>query len=340
MSARLLATIGAGLAARGETVTLACCRGSDAERELVRLFPGMPLRTVSGSLFPSRVARIRALTTALRPDVVLVHNERDGLAAALAVGRTAGVVRRLAIGERLETGWRTRVTLSRTRFVAMGDDTGPAVHGDKHVRTAVSWPGAPEPARDAGPFRTGSLAAPVIAIVAGNAANPAEHAAGAAALRAAARIVSRHPDLRVSLLGQASGLQALRVHAGALGLAERLVVVAVETLLAPGEFAAATVWVTAGGDEGAVAVVAAMMRRIPVIVPRGFDTAALVAPRITGFTADDTDLAGSVSALAHLMADTAEHHAMGAAAAARAERLHGWDAMLTRTMLAIARVAA
>lgn len=339
MSVRLLAGMAAGMALRGEQVTFICCRGSATEREITRRFPGLPMRTISGALTITRAVRLRALARALRTDVALVHTEHDAFTAALALGRTAGIVRRLGIGQRFTRSWRARITAARTRTLLMGDETGESVHLDTHVRSAVSWP---SPARDAEtdhPFGTGNVA-PVIAIVAGDAARTAQHAAGAAALRAAARIVARHPDLRVLLLGEAAGLQALRVHAGALGLADRLAVVPLDTLLAPGPLAASSVWVTAAGDEGAVSIIASMQRRIPVIVPRGFDTESLVAQRITGFIADDTDLAGSVSSLAHLMADNAEHQAMGAACAARAERLHNWDAALTRTMAALGRVAA
>ncbi len=221
----------------------------------------------------------------------------------------------------------------------MGDEIGGAVHVDTHVRTAIAWPthfaASSSAVGDAGQSPT-----PVIAIVAGDASNPVEHAAGAAALRASARILSRHPGLQVVLLGRQSSLQAMRVHAGAVGLAERLVLLPLDALLLPGAFAAAAVWVTTSGDEGAVSVAAAMLRRIPVIVPRGFDIEGLVAPRITGFVADDTDLTGSVAALAHLMADAEDQVAMGAAAATRAARLHNWDAMLSRTLDALARVAA
>lgn len=348
VSVRLLASIGASLSTRGEEVTFVCCRNSDTEREVARTFPTLTLRSLNGGLAARRIASLRRIVTELRPDALLVHTERDALAAALTIGRTGGVVRRLSIGQRLESSWRVRLTTSRTRFLAMGDEVGESAHLDKHVRTAVSWP-ALGLARDDratadsadNPFRSGpSAPPPVIAIVAGDASNPAQHAAGAAALRTASRIVSRHPELRVTLLGHASGLQALRVHAGAVGLADRLDVMPVESLLSPGPFTAAALWATGTGDDAAVGIVAAMMRRIPVIVPRGFDTEALVAPRITGFIADDSDLAGSVASLAHLMADPADHQAMGAAAAARADRLHGWDAMITRTLSVLARVAA
>ncbi len=339
MSVRLLATMAAAMAARGEQVSFVCCRGSATEREVARRFPALPIRTISGILTLTRVVRLRALARSLRPDAVLVGSEGDAFTAALALGKSAGVVRRLGIGQRFTRSWRSRITASRTRTLVMGDEIGESVHLETHVRSAVSWPSLPIEAGVDHPFGAGG-AAPVIAIVAGNAAQSAQHAAGAAALRAAARIVARHSDLRILLLGETKDLQALRVHAGALGLADRLTVVPLDTLLQPGVFVASTVWVTSAGDEGAVSIVASMMRRIPVIVPRGFETESLVAPRITGFIADDSDLAGSVSSLAHLMADNAEHQAMGAACAARAERLHNWDAALTRTLAALARVAA
>lgn len=345
MSVRLLASIGAALAARGEQVTFVCCGNSDTEREVARAFPSLDRHVIRGSLAARRIADLRTLVKQRRPAAVLVHTERDALAAALAIGRSGGVVRRLSVGERLESSWRVRLTASRTKFVAMGDDIGESVHLDRHVRTAVSWPltAMSALADTESQLRVGTVAPPaippLIAIVAGNASVPTQHAAGAAALRAASRIVSRHPDLRITLLGQPSALQALRVHAGAVGLAERLDVVPVDALLSPGRFSAAAVWVTNTGDDAAACIVAAMMRRIPVIVPRGFDTEALVAPRITGFIADETDLAGIVASLAHLMADASDHQAMGAAAAARAERLHSWDATIERTLAALASVS-
>jgi len=134
-------------------------------------------------------------------------------------------------------------------------------------------------------------------------------------------------------------MQALRLHAASVGLTEQVDVVPLDALIEPGPFNASAVWVTSAGDAGGVSVVSAMMRRIPVIVPQGFDTESLVASRITGFVSDDTDLAGSVAALAHVLADADAHQAMGAAAASRAERAHGWDAYLHTVQSTLARVA-
>lgn len=342
-SARLLVTMGAGLAECGHGVVVACCRNTASEREIARRFPGISRRPVSGGNSLSRGVSVRGLVRALQADVVLVGNERDQLSAALGIGRIGGVVRRLAIGERYAPSWRTRLANARSCCLLFGDEVGPAVHTELHVRNAISWPAHRPVVPGEPPLRLAPVAPPsVLAIVAGTATGSVgamEHAAGANALRAAARILSRHPGLRVLLLGEVSSLQALRLHAASVGLVESVSILPLDSLIEAGPFEAAAVWVTASGDTGAVSIVSAMMRRIPVVVPRGFDTEGLVAPRITGVVADDTDLSGSVAALAQLWADTDEHNAVGAASAARAERLHGWDAMMRRIEEALLRVA-
>ncbi|MES2523718.1 MAG: hypothetical protein V4617_13515 [Gemmatimonadota bacterium] len=342
-SARLLVSVGAGLAERGHQTVVACCRNSASEREIARRFPSMTRRAVSGGNSIARGASTRGIVRSLQSDVVLVATERDQLAGALGIGRTGGVVRRLAIGERYAPSWRARLANARSRCLLFGDEIGPVVHTELHVRNAVSWPPLRVAIPGESPLRLAPVVPPsVLAIVAGTATGATgamEHAAGAAALRAAARLLSRHPGLRVILLGDVSSLQALRLHAASVGLVDCVSIQPLDALIDPGPFEAAGVWVTASGDTGAVSVLSAMMRRIPVIVPRGFDTEALVAPRITGVVSDDTDLSGSVAALAQLLADTEEHHAVGAAAAARAERLHGWDAMLRRMEDTLSRVA-
>lgn len=345
MSARVLMTIGAGLAARDERITFACCKGTAAEAEITRRFPGIPLRRLVGDSFMRRVLAMRALARADDIDAVLVGTEADQLTAALAMGRRGGVVRRLAVGEQFAVNWRSRLAASRSRCVMMGDEAGVTVHVTSPVRTGIAWPRPLAQAGDAslalGVAVPGALVPPsVLAIVAGLSQVPAQHAAGAAALRAAARLMSRHEDLRVLLLGEIPTLQALRLHSASVGLADRVSVMPLDALIEPGPFSAASVWVTATGDTGAVSIVSAMMRRIPVIVPRGFDTEALVAPRITGFVADESDASGSIAALAHLFADNEAHAAMGGVAVSRAARLHGWDAMLARTVETLARAAA
>jgi len=155
---------------------------------------------------------------------------------------------------------------------------------------------------------------------------PVEHdERTAVALRAAARLVGRHPSLRIVLLGDLAALQSTRVHAASLGLTAFVQVASVDTLLMADEVEAAAVWVTADGDEGAIATIAAMQRGIPVVVPAALSCSSLVASRITGFVTSDVDGSLVVAELARLMSDRHEFEAMGNAARARAVRLNDWQ---------------
>lgn len=328
MRTRLLAMLGASLAERGVAVTFVCCRRSPTEQALAREFPSVPRRTVSSRSLLLRTFEVRRIARALRADAMLVQNTRDALVGSLSLPRGSTIVRRVPVGERAPHGWATRFAESRSRTVLLTGDGAPS-------RVGVAWP------RRTGVDATGSpdrTAPSTLAVIAGRSplarasgeVTAREHAAGALALRAASRLLSRHEELRVLLVGEPSALQPLRLHAGSLGLADRLSLVPMEALLSPGPFDAAFAWVTMEGDEGAVAATAAMGRRIPVVVPRGATIEGLVAPRISGFVADESELPSLVSALAHLIADGEEYRAMGTAAAARAERLHGWDAYVSR----------
>lgn len=339
MSARVLTCVGAGLAARGDRVVFVPIRKSDVDRFLARRFPKLPAHTVSARGGIALALAVRKIVQASGAEAILVGCERDQLTAALAIGRHGGVVRRLAIGERFIPTWRSKFAASRSTCLLMGDEVGADVHQDTPVRAAVAWP-RPQTLVPGDHARGSSAPSPsVLAVVAGDARVPAQHAAGAAALRAAARLLTRHAGLRVLLLGDTPAMQALRLHAASVGLTERVDVAPLDALIEPGQFTASAVWVTAAGDAGGVSVLSAMMRRIPVIVPQGFDTESLVASRITGFVSDDTDLSGSVASLAHLLADSAAHQSMGAAAASRAERAHGWEGYVHNVQAMLARVA-
>ena len=311
---RLLIALGAELAARGDIVTVACPSRGVLERSTEVWFPRLPVRGISGHGAFTRIASARGIVSALRPDAVLVQNESDALLAALATGRRGGVVRRWRVGEAAPDGqpatrtWRTRLAESRARLISWGRD-----------QIAVSWPG---------PALPGAL----VAVPSGDdvptalwIVPPAEHDERTAmALRAAARLAGRHPSLRIVLLGELAALQSTRVHAASLGLTAFVEVAPIDTLLLADDVDAAAVWVTADGDEGAIATIAAMQRGIPVVVPSALSFASMVASRITGFVLPDGDVPTIVAELARLMSDRREYDVMGQAARARAVRLHDW----------------
>ena len=314
-SVRLLITLGAELAARGDIVTVACLSRSLLERSVEATFPRLPVRGIAGQGAFARISSARGIVAALRPDAVLVQSEPDALLAAMATGRRGGVVRRWTVGEDAPDRqpaartWRTRLAGSRTRLTSWGRDP-----------IAVSWPGPPSRhARVDGPS-TGAVPSALWIVP------PAEHdERTAVALRAAARLVGRHPSLRIVLLGELAALQSTRVHAASLGLTAFVQVAPIDTLLLADDIDAAAVWITADGDHGAIATVAAMQRGIPVVVPAASTFASMVASRITGFVMPDADVPTIVAELARLMSDRHEYDAMGDASRARATRLHDWQ---------------
>ncbi len=319
-SVRLLITLGAELAARGDIVTVACVSRSALERSVEATFPRLPVRGIAGQGAFARISSARGIVAALRPDAVLVQSEPDALLAAMATGRRGGVVRRWAVGEDAPDRhpaartWRTRLAGSRTRLTSWGRDP-----------VAVSWPGPSSRRIDmAGASSEGpsNKAVPTALWI----VPPAEHdERTAVALRAAARLVGRHPSLRIVLLGELAALQSTRVHAASLGLTAFVQVASIDTLVLADDIDAAAVWVTADGDDGAIATVAAMQRGIPVVVPAAVSFASMVASRITGFVMPDSDVPTIVAELARLMSDRHEYDAMGDAARARATQLHDWQ---------------
>ncbi len=312
---RLLITLGAELAARGDIVTVACLSHGVLERSVEATFPRLPVRGITGQGAFARIRSARGIVAALRPDAVLVQSEPDALLAAMATGRRGGVVRRWVVGEDaadrnpVARTWRTRWAGARTRLTSWGRDP-----------IAVSWPG-PSSLRARRDAPTGTVVPTALWIV-----PPSEHdERTAVALRAAARLVGRHPSLRIVLLGDLAALQSTRVHAASLGLTAFVQVAPLDALLLADEVEAAAVWVTADGDEGAIATIAAMQRGVPVVVPAAMPFASIVASRITGFVMSDADVPAIVAELARLMSDRHEYDAMGDAARARASRHHDWQ---------------
>lgn len=321
---QLLVALGAELAAHGDVVTIACPSGGAVERAVVDAFPRLPVRAVTGAGTFARVRSLRGIVRALRPDAVLVEGASDALLAAFAVGRGGRVVRRVPVAlgpagrARDADGWRSRLAAGYATVTSWGRET-----------LSVSWPPPADGSRrgdgDAATVPTeharGTRAAALWIVP------PDEHDEHTAiALRAAARLVGRHPSLRIMLLGDVARLQSTRVHAASLGLTAFVDVLPLDALLHADRVTASAVWVTAGGDAGAIATLAAMQHGVPVIVPPALPSAAMVAARITGFVPDEADLAPTIADVARLLSDEHERHLMGSAARTRALRLYGWEA--------------
>ena len=330
MSTRLLLTIAEGLARRGETVTACYPRASATATGAESGFPKVALRSMDDGGFFSQWRALRRVVLATRPSALLVHGDRDILIAAFAIGRKGGVVRRAQLGEQVPRTWRTRAAAARTKVVLLdGHERAPRKHTDTSP-ALLSWPAPAERSVRASHVvgTVGAVAKPHPPLVIfpsrdANANTPV-------ALRTAAHLLTRNESLRVTLVGDETTLQATRIHAASLGLAERLDLISVDDFLYSETLDATAVWVTAEGDDGAIALLSAMTRSLPVVVPSGSNIESMVVPRVTGFVADGEDPTAIVAALARLVSDVAEQRAMGDAAAARASRVHGWSTWLDR----------
>ncbi len=320
---RLMATLAAGLSARGDVVALACASRSDTEQAIERTWPRLTLRALAGTGWFRQGMSLKGIVTALRPDALLAGSVADAVLAAFALGKRGGIVRRIATEERRQLAhedealpWRARFALSRATITPWGD-----------TALAVSWPVAGQ-AVSTEPMPADVHQLPVLpphlVIVP---AHPHD-ARTATALRAAAHLRTRHPDLRVTLVGDVAALQATRLHAASLDLTTCLEVEPLDLLLHHALQHASAVWVAEDGDAGAIAALAAMQQGVPVVVPQDCAFGELVAPAITGYAVPTDGGAAIVSDLARLLSDSEMRRSMGAAARARATRTFAWDSFV------------
>lgn len=261
---------------------------------------GIPVTTWPADA-PAR-ARRDALS-GLAPDGWVATTD-SALAQAAALARRAGrgaVIRRVAVGERMLGGrrrWFASAPLAAYVFAARGDAER-AVLPSGAVRGGIiePWVAPTTPRRPASP--------PHVALVAG-----ADVTAAHVALRGAAALLAAHPAVRLVVLGAAGRDDALRVHAGALGIGDRLVT--------GGDFdadpwlaTAAAAWVVAEGDDGAFGALATASHGVPVLAARGSAAARVIVPGSGGETIPGDEPLVGASVLARWLGDATLRRTLG-----------------------------
>lgn len=329
---RLMAHVGAGLAERGAEVAYL----TPASPEVQLLF-----QRIGETAWPFAFGRanpvaeylaVRRVLRAFQPDVALTDGEGDSTLVALAGRKRVGIVRRWRLDDRegARWGWPSRVASRLSRLAVLlpfGSDTLEFPPRVRVVRAPVSLPALPGGGKELAPDAQAPL---VIACL-----TDRDNMSTALCLRTVARLRVRQPNLTLLLLGKTAGLQSARIHAAALGLTECVRVQPASTLFEAVPIDVAALWVAIGGDEGALAAVAAMSRGIPVIVDRMSDVAPQVAHRLTGLHADAGELAPTVASIAQWMADPVSFRSACEASMARAQRFHSWQSFVDRVVEAI-----
>lgn len=333
--ARAFAAAARNLAERGYQVFYVCQPDSAVEQRVSGA--GYDVVPIRGRPGVRMAMRLGALIRERFLEVVVVHSEREQLAAALAcrIALRGAVVRRLGAGEPLTWGRRARLALrfaaSGTLLTRLDDDPPPMpnpppdgtiepVWGDLGIDitrhdAAVT---AARPMSRVGDTR-------VIACL-----SDARTSRGAVAtvLRTIALLAPRHPELRLVLLGAGSDDEDFRIHAAALGITKIVTQLGERDDELAVLRAADAGWVIATGDTAAFAHLDLMAMRVPVIADREPLALRYVADGITGLLLPPGDPPATAAALATFLAHDAQRLAMGNAARARVTREFPESAMV------------
>jgi glycosyltransferase involved in cell wall biosynthesis len=331
--ARLIAQAARGLAERGYSTTIVCMPASEVEHVLAGGGTEVVALSMQGGWI-ARSWRLRRILLDRFVDVVFVHTDREQRLAAFALrlGNRGGVVRRLAAGTRLlpynDGGVALRVAATTFLFSTEEARLESAVPL-RAVASVVAEVGTdprlhdgirPVPRASVG----ASGAARLIVCVTDGTARPRV----ANVLRTVALLAPRHPELRLVLIGRGSDGEEVRMHAAALGITP------VVTHLGQREDHLAVLraadigWVTASGDDAALAYLDFMALRVPILAERTPLAQHYVADGIAGVLLPPADPPAMAAIVAGYLAHDEQRTAMGNAGRTRVAREFGEGEML------------
>ena len=147
-------------------------------------------------------------------------------------------------------------------------------------------------------------------------------------VRVLAALVAEVTDARLCIVGDGPEREAVEALAASLGVADRLHVAGYRERL--GEwYAAFDAFCLTSANEGTpVAAIEALAAGRPVVATRVGGTPAVVEEGLSGYLADEGDVATLAARLAGLAADPAVRARMGADGAARMHELYGEERMV------------
>lgn len=322
--ARVFATVARALAERGHDTWFAIPSGSEVAREAVA-------RGVTVVALPERrhalgdAKRLRDQLPRDFADVVFVHDDREHLAAALAVrgAKRGGVARRIAAGERLSLSWRGRraQALVPTRYLYTSESP-PAGHAAPSgaltpMRAELGVEEVPPGAAAPDGMRVADLGdTPVLACI----ATRASLRRATNVVRAASLLAQRHAGLRLRVIGSVAHDEELKLLAAALGIARRVDWLGHPRDLTDALHGVLAGWVVADGDDAALGALDLMAHGVAVLAERGSIAARYVSHGIQGTLMASLDPPLMAAETAILLADRERCQAMGAAGRARTER--------------------
>jgi glycosyltransferase involved in cell wall biosynthesis len=316
--ARSFADAARALTRRGYQAVFVCRSGTEVATLAARL--GLSVVPIAaGGRTLGDALRLREVVLEHFVDVIYVQTEREQLAASLAsrLAERGSIVRRLEAGEALETGTRARwaTFLNGAAYLFTADGRvphSPAPSGADRVTTELGIDlDSVDRQLDGMATRPGRLACVSTSLATGRVTN---------VLRAAAMLMERHADVRLTMIGSVAADDNVKLHAAALGIGARLEWVGnapgVEASLADAQVCC----VVADGDDAAYGFLDAMSRRVPVLAERSPLAERFVSDGIHGVLLPALDPPEMAAAIAELLDQPERRTTMGNAARSRVER--------------------
>ncbi len=336
---RVFTSVARALAERGHDTWLAAPAGSEAATQAVqRGVRVIALPEQAGAWSMSH--RVRKELPREFVDAVFVHDDREQLAATVAVRRAGrgGVVRRIAAGERLESTFRARRAEQfvpvRYLYTSESPPTGHAAPSGSlspmRAELGVEL-GAIAPTADVTNGNGAATLAPVLVCI----ATRASLRRATNVVRAAALLAQRHAGLRLRIIGSVAADEELKLLAAALGIAKRVEWVGHPRDLSEALRGAAAGWVIADGDDAALGALHLMSHGVAVLAERTLVAERYVNHGIQGTLMATLDPPLMAAETAVLLSDRERRVAMGAAGRARVEREFPFRGMLAAFELAL-----
>ena len=292
------------LAARGYETCFVVPSGSEAERCLAAA--GHDVIGVRGGGGWLRAGwRLRGVVASRLSEVLFVHDDREHLGRrGRAPGRARGRGATHAIRRTADAGprWPHGDAPAATGFVfAHADDARGVAPPRGALAAHVAPPGVaiatPRPPAAVGAIG-GAVAQRLVVIVGADRRREA-----LVALRALSLLSPRLPALRATVLWPAADIDAVRLEAAALGVADRIAWRATGAPRADVLAEADLAWVIAASDDAVFAMFDALVHGVPVLAERSPVTGRVIDDGVTGWLrhrADETEWASVVAAaLAH-----------------------------------------
>ncbi|MFI5239195.1 MAG: glycosyltransferase [Gemmatimonadales bacterium] len=324
-TARVFASAARGLAQRGHQVTFAAEPDSTVERVVseTATSPERPLLDVEpmtlGGTWIGAARRLARLALRQSVDVILVHTDREHLAAAVAyrLGSHARVIRRIRAGRGDEIRRTGRIAARIAPTVYMFATEREASSGAALYR-AVAVVVTPIGVGEVPPQNAADLLGDSVDVVCIHDASSRSRAA--AAIRTVAMLAPRHPGLRLVIIGEGIYDDDLKMQAAALG--------ALDLVASLGDRAdqiqvmrrARLGWVVADSDTAAYGALDFMSLGIPVLAPEHTAAKDYVLHDITGVLVAGDDAFMTAAAAAELLTNDSMRETMGAAARGRVLR--------------------